>query len=284
MKILITGSTGFIGKYVIDYLLSSTDYEIIATSSSLERLNKLFLNKRVTILPFDIYNNNSDLDYYSIFSKPDKLIHLAWRGLPNYQQSFHVTENLIADFNFLSNLVNNGLKDITILGTCFEYGLIEGELNENMPTNPQNYYALAKDTLRKMLELFKTQKNFDLKWIRQFYLYGCGQNANSLIPQLEKAIYDDEHFFNMSGGEQIRDILPVSEAAKNIVKIALQSEINGIVNNCSGSPKKIVDFIYEYLRENNKSIKLNLGYYPYSSFEPMCFWGDVQKLNKILKL
>lgn len=284
MKILITGSTGFIGKHVIDYLLSLTSINIIATSSSEVNLIELFQNKNVSIIPFDIYNNrNPELDLYTLFDKPDKLIHLAWKGLPNYGETFHVTENLIKDFNFLSNLIKNGLKDITIAGTCFEYGMIEGELCENMPTSPQNYYALAKDTLRKMLEIYKIHNNFDLKWVRQFYMYGFGQSENSLIPQLEKALNNGEQYFNMSGGEQVRDYLPVTDVAKNIVEISLQSEISGIINNCSGTPQRVVDFINKYLNNNNNKIHLNLGYYSYSPFEPMVFWGNNQKLNKIIK-
>jgi len=282
MKILVTGSTGFIGKHVIDYLLRFAEINIIVTSSNEEELKKTFHKKKLTIIPFDIYNNqNTNLDLYTLFDKPDKLIHLAWKGLPNYGETFHITENLVKDFDFLSNLIKNGLKDITITGTCFEYGMQEGELNENMPTIPKNFYALAKDTLRKMLEIFKVQNDFDFKWVRLFYMYGYGQSTNSLIPQLEMAINNGQQIFNMSGGEQIRDYLPVSEVAKNIAKIALQSEINGIINNCSGSPQRVVDFVNQYLKNNHKNINLNLGYYPYSVYEPMAFWGNNQKLKKI---
>jgi len=282
MIILISGSTGFVGKHVVDYLLSLDKINIIVTSSNLEKLKYFFQNKKVTIIPFDIHNDQySNLDLFNLFEKPDKLIHLAWSGLPNYGETFHMTENLIYDFKFLSNLIKNGLKDITIAGTCFEYGMIEGELNENMPTSPQNYYALAKDTLRKMLEIYKIENNFDLKWVRQFYMYGYGQSENSLIPQLENALNNGEQIFNMSGGDQIRDYLPVTDVAKNIVKIALQSKFSGIINTCSGLPQRVVDFIKDYLKNNNKNINLNLGYYPYSSFEPMAFWGNNQKLKKI---
>lgn len=282
MKVLITGSTGFIGKHVIDSLINNADINIIVTSSNEENLKKIYLKKKVKIVPYDIYcNQKLDIDLYKLFDCPDKLIHLAWKGLPNYNESFHVTENLIKDFNFITNLINNGLKDITITGTCFEYGMLEGELNENMLTSPTNYYALAKDTLRKMLEIHQVRNNFDLKWVRLFYMFGVGQSANSLIPQLELALNNGEQVFNMSGGEQIRDYLPVSEVAHNIVKIALQSEIFGVINNCSGIPKKVVDVIKEYLRNNNKNINLNLGYYPYSSYEPMVFWGNNQKLKTI---
>jgi len=283
MKILITGSTGFIGKNVVDSLSNISDVDIIVTSSNANKLNELYKCKNLKIFPFDIYNNkNLDLNLYEFFEKPDKMIHLAWKGLPNYGESYHITENLQYDFKFLTNLINNGLKDITITGTCFEYGMIEGELNENMQTNPSNYYALAKDTLRKMLEIHQNKNRFDLKWVRLFYMYGIGQNTNSLLPQLEKALNDGEDFFNMSGGDQIRDYLPVTEVAINIVKISLQSKITGIINNCSGKPQSVIDFVNNYLQLNNKKINLNLGYYPYSTFEPMNFWGNNQKLNKII--
>jgi nucleoside-diphosphate-sugar epimerase len=283
MKVLITGSTGFIGKHVIDQLLNIGNINIIATSSNEENLNKYYKNKRVKIVPFDIYEKQkSNLDLYKFFDRPDKLIHLAWKGLPNYNESFHITDNLIKDFNFISNLIHNGLKDITITGTCFEYGMLEGELEENMLTYPTNYYALAKDTLRKMLEIEKVKNNFDLKWVRLFYMYGFGQSSNSLIPQLEIALKNGEQIFNMSGGDQIRDYLPVQDVAMNIVKIALQSKISGIINNCSGKPVKVVEFIEKYLRKNKKNIKLNLGYYPYNIYEPMSFWGNNKKLKKII--
>jgi nucleoside-diphosphate-sugar epimerase len=283
MKILITGSTGFIGQNVVDSLSNISDVDIIVTSSNANKLNELYKCKNLKIFPFDIYNNkNLDLNLYEFFEKPDKMIHLAWKGLPNYGESYHITENLQYDFKFLTNLINNGLKDITITGTCFEYGMIEGELNENMQTNPSNYYALAKDTLRKMLEIHQNKNRFDLKWVRLFYMYGIGQNTNSLLPQLEKALNDGEDFFNMSGGDQIRDYLPVTEVAINIVKISLQSKITGIINNCSGKPQSVIDFVNNYLQLNNKKINLNLGYYPYSTFEPMNFWGNNQKLNKII--
>jgi nucleoside-diphosphate-sugar epimerase len=281
MNILITGATGFIGKNVVNYIENSP-HKIIVSSSDESKLKKIFKNRNVKIIPFDIYENqNEDLNLLELFSYPDKLIHLAWKGLPNYQEPFHMTENLVKDFNFLSNLIHNGLKDVTITGTCFEYGMLQGELDESMPTNPTNYYALAKDTLRRMLEIHQTQYSFNLKWVRLFYVYGDGQNNTSLIPQLERALNNSEQVFNMSLGEQIRDYLPVTVAAKNIVDIALQSDITGIINNCSGAPVKVLDFVKDYLKSNNKYINLNLGYYPYTPLEPMAFWGSNQKLKKL---
>ncbi len=57
-----------------------------------------------------------------------------------------------------------------------------------MITDPQNPYALAKDTLRKFLFELQKQHAFDCKWIRLFYMYGDGQNPNSLLSQLQIAL------------------------------------------------------------------------------------------------
>ena len=85
----------------------------------------------------------------------------------------------------------------------------------------------------------------------------------------------------MSGGEQERDYLPVEEVAANIVKIALQQAVKGIVNCCSGKPVKVKSFVGDYLKERKMNIQLNLGYYPYADYEPMSFWGDNSKFKSI---
>ena len=111
-------------------------------------------------------------------------------------------------------------------------------------------------------------------------MYGKGQNPNSLLSQLDKALQNGDEVFNMSGGKQTRDYLPVEKVAEYIVKISLQKKIGGIVNCCSGVAVTIKDFVEAYLKNSCKTIKLNLGYYPYTDYEPMHFWGSTEKLNK----
>jgi len=86
----------------------------------------------------------------------------------------------------------------------------------------------------------------------------------------------------MSGGEQLRDYLRVSEVADILIKIALQNKVQGIINCCSGKPVSVRKFVEQYLLDNNAEIKLELGYYPYPDYEPMAFWGDNEKLKKII--
>ena len=279
MKILVTGATGFVGRHVINELLKY-DHEIIAAVRNKNSLPEL--KGKIKVTEFDLDNFQRDKNYFAESGSPDLLIHLAWQGLPNYKSAFHVEKNLPSHSAFLKNMVTNGLQNLVVTGTCFEYGMKDGCLSEDMESDPQNTYAIAKDKLRKFLEDLQLQHSFNLKWIRLFYMYGKGQNPNSLLSQLESALQRGDTVFNMSGGEQLRDYLPIETVAEYMVKIALQNKINGIINCCSGVPIKVKTFVENYLEKNKKKINLNLGYYPYPDYEAMAFWGDNKKLKTVL--
>ena len=80
------------------------------------------------------------------------LIHLAWGGLPNYRSLHHVETELPAQYRFLRGLVEAGLQSLVVAGTCFEYGMQSGPLDEEQPTRPETPYGFAKDTLRRELQ------------------------------------------------------------------------------------------------------------------------------------
>lgn len=280
-KVLVTGATGFIGNHVVEELLKH-NLEIIASSSNKETAGKKAWYSYVDYIPFDFTKYDQAENYFKFFHEPDILIHLAWEGLPNYKSNFHTEINLPRHIALLTNFIENGLTNLTVTGTCLEYGMHEGCLSENMHSIPSIPYAIAKDNFRKALQKLQQQYSFSLKWVRLFYTYGAGQNPNSLLSQLDKALKNCEDVFNMSGGEQVRDYLPVEKVAEYIIKIASQNDITGIVNCCSGEPVTVREFVEEYLRRKRKNIKLNLGYYPYTDYEPMRFWGDNHKLKSII--
>lgn len=281
MKVLVTGVTGFIGNYVTEELLKH-NVEIVATSANKEKVKQQLWYENVKYIPFDFNHFDSTTNYFLYFNEPDVLIHLAWEGLPNYKSSFHTEINLPVHKALLENIIRNGLKDLTITGTCLEYGMQEGSLSEDMPALPTNPYSIAKNELRKSIEELQREYSFSFKWLRLFYMYGKGQSENSLLSQLDKALEIGAGVFNMSGGEQTRDYLPIEKAAAYIVKIALQKKVEGIINCCSGVPITINDFVENHLRKTGKRIKLNRGYYPYPDYEPMYFWGSTEKLNDAL--
>ncbi|MEA3386967.1 MAG: NAD(P)-dependent oxidoreductase [Patescibacteria group bacterium] len=130
MKILVTGATGFIGNHLINDLLKNKSIEIIATSRNIDKAKKFDWFDKVNYIPYDLNDFDKDNNLYELFTKPDKVIHLAWDGLPNYNDLIHIEQNLISNYRFIKSLIDCGLKDITITGTCFEYGMQNGCLSE----------------------------------------------------------------------------------------------------------------------------------------------------------
>jgi nucleoside-diphosphate-sugar epimerase len=210
----------------------------------------------------------------SALSAVDVVLHLAWPGLPNYKSLFHFETNLPADYRFLKWLIERGVRRVVVAGTCLEYGMRSGCLTPDLPSNPTNPYALAKDTLRKFLQSLQQQRDFELRWARLFYMYGEGQHPNSLLSQLDRAIDNGDAVFNMSKGEQLRDYLPISEMAALLVTLAEGQFGSGIFNCCSGVPISVRSLVEQHIKRRNALIALNLGHYPYIDYEPMAFWGS----------
>lgn len=271
MKVAVVGGTGFIGNYVVRSLLND-NIEVIVTGTSIQKAREYFWFDKVTFFELNVNDIEND-EVIKELASADKLINLAWTGLPNYNELFHFEKNLFPQYVFMKRLISFGLKDITVTGTCFEYGMKEGEINASTVADPQNPYAIAKDSLRKFLQQLQKKQNFKLKWLRLFYMYGDGQSQKSILAQLEGALMNGDEVFNMSGGEQLRDYLHVEEVSNLIAENALDNQKDGVYNVCSGKPIAIRSLVESYLKDKNKTIKLNLGYYPYLDYEPMAFWG-----------
>ncbi|MDF2188767.1 NAD-dependent epimerase/dehydratase family protein [Paraflavitalea sp. CAU 1676] len=280
-NVLVTGATGFIGPYVVNILLQ-LGFNVTATSTHAQKAASAPWFRSVNYIPLNLEQIDDSTNYFTYLNSPDILIHLAWEGLPNYKADFHLTQNLPRHQQFLKNLISNGLKDLTVVGTCFEYGMHNGQLEESLNPEPTNAYAKAKNELRIFLANLQKTNNLSFKWARLFYMYGAGQHPNSLLSQLETALQNGDEKFNMSGGEQLRDYLPVEQVAYILVRIASQQKVEGIINVASGSPVSVKQLVELYLKRTGQQIELNLGYYPYPDFEPMRFWGDITKLKTIL--
>ena len=155
-----------------------------------------------------------------------------------------------------------------------------GQLDESCETAPGNPYGFAKDCLRRQLEFRQQTKSFGLTWARLFYLHGDDQASNSLFPLLRAAVERGDPTFNMSGGEQIRDYLPIGETAHYLVALALAPTDAGIVNVCSGRPISVRKLVEGWIAERAWPIGLNLGHYPYPDYEPLAFWGNADNLRR----
>jgi len=276
LKVAVSGAGGFVGRHVVAALeRAGVEPTLWLRPSSPPSTSR----HRVARIDVD----DPPAQPFELLGRPDVLIHLAWGGLPNYPSLHHFERELPAHYALLKRLVAEGLSNLVVTGTCFEYGMQSGPLAESLAPAPANPYALAKDALRRQLQALQRERPFALTWARLFYLYGEGQAETALWSQLRRAVESGAATFPMSGGEQLRDYLPVELAADHLVALALQRREHGIVNVCSGQPVSVRSLVEGWRAANAWSIGLDLGRYPYPAHEPMAFWGDATKLRQCLR-
>lgn len=277
MRIAITGATGFVGQHVLNALkLTDADIAVVLRPGSKRRIE----SGDIEVVSLDIADCGPDP--FARLGRPDTLIHLAWDGLPQYQSQRHIDAELPIQKAFLHSCIRSGLKHLVVTGTCLEYGLQSGQLDEALLTMPVTSYGRAKDSLRSELERLQPHYRFGMTWLRLFYLFGPGQAATSLYSQLKSAVDRLDTSFAMSPGDQVRDFMPVEEAALSIANIGLRAIDGGTVNLCSGHPQRVVDVARGWLREWNASLELKTGHFPYPAYEPLDFWGSRAKLDDLL--
>ena len=276
--IAVVGASGFVGHHVVTALMCH-DVDVVATATRSDHLADIAGLARVETL--NVHEHPGEA--FDRLGRPDAVIHLAWAGLPNYRSLHHIETELPAQFRFLCGLIRQGLTQLTVIGTCFEYGMQSGSLAEHLQCLPANPYGYAKHALHQQLGFFKDQHPFALQWLRLFYMFGPGQSTASLYRQLQAAIDGGLDSFDMSGGEQLRDYLAVGDVARHIVQLALGAGDCGVVNICAGRPVSVRAVVEGWIREREATLKLNLGVYPYPDYEPMAFWGNDSKLRLLSK-
>lgn len=272
--VAVTGASGFVGQHVLR--------ELVSRGVPVLALSRRPVN--VTLGEWRAVDMGCpDRTTVELIASCHSLIHLAWGGLPHYLAARHLEEELPAQVAFLQQATAAGLRSLVVSGTCLEYGMQEGELRESQQAMPHVPYAQAKDQLRSRLEALCAQTQTKLCWARLFYVYGPGQSPNSLWPLLQAAIAHGDATFPMSGGQQVRDFLPIEEAAEALVDLALGQADCGVVNLSSGEPVTVEQRVRRWAQESGASIELDLGKFPYPTYEPFRFWGSRGKRDSVLR-
>ena len=275
MKIAITGATGFIGQHVRN-ALAKTDHDLVLVVRGIEKAGEK--TARESIVVADLNEERSD--WFELLGKPDVVLHLAWGGLPNYLDNYHLEVELPMQSKFLVALIDSGLKRLVVTGTCYEYGMSSGALSEEQETNPNTPYGIAKDNLRKLLFELQMTKGFDLTWARIFFPYGEGQSEYSLYSQLRSCANSGIKEFKIYNGESKLDFVPVKIVASSLLKLLAKYGI-GLVNIGSAKPRLVVDFAQELVTSNEWDLSLVLVQKNERSYEAKEFWADTSKLQRV---
>lgn len=273
-RVLVTGANGYIGTHVVRELVSR-GCQVVACDVRFDQLPE-----DVERLCVDIFDPKAEV--FAQAGQPDCLIHLAWRNGFQHNADSHM-EDLPRHIRFIGNMLDAGLKNLSVMGSMHEVGYWEGAITAQSPTNPLSMYGIAKNSLRQALELMTKNKDVSFHWLRGYYIHGDDGKSNSVLGKILLADQQGKERFPFTSGKNLYDYISVQELAKQIVAASLQSKYTGIINCCSGEPISLSQMAERFIRQHGLKIRLDYGAFPDRPYDSPGVWGDATVIRQILK-
>lgn len=270
-RVLLTGSTGFVGKQILKALQKEkAEITLVVRTGWQEKVHD---SKGIiaTVETEDIFEESSEW-WSSACKGIDTVIHAAWYAEPGkYLLSDKNMECLQGTLELAKGAAVAGVQKIVGVGTCFEYDLTGGMLSIDAPLKPITPYAATKAATYMTLSQWLLQKGIEFAWCRLFYLYGEGEDSRRLVPYIRSQLENDQ-VVELTSGNQIRDFMDVSEAGMMISDIAL-GPVQGAINVCSGVPVTVRQLAEKIADEYGKRELLKFGARPDNLVDPPCVVG-----------
>ena len=262
MEIVVTGSSGFIGKSVC------------------HRLKQLGNN--VIELDFAKGDDITDIESFEKIENCDLIIHLAAKSyVPDAfknPHSFYYT-NVLGTLNALETAKRTGAKFIFI--SSYIYGQPAYlPVDENHKRAAHNPYAQSKIMGEDLC--FAYNRDFDVPSIilRPFNIYGFGQAGNFIIPTIVEQIKSGK--LNLMDSKPKRDFIHYSDVVDAIVK-ASQKENYSIetLNLGTGVSTSIEDLVNIFKENTKKEFEIHFKNTSRQSEVDDCY-ADISKTQSFL--
>jgi len=177
MKIAVTGSTGFIGSYVVKEL-SSKGYSVRALARDINKVPALMELKNVEFVSFSlsepqefsaVLNGSDVLIHIAVGFKPDELDIMAQDTLPAIQLFSAAIQAGVQKIIFTSSTSVMDYLYATEKGKYDYEGAIIDEGHNIMPVTP---YGASKASIEAFLQSFSQSNNLMTTIIRPGYIFG----------------------------------------------------------------------------------------------------------------
>jgi GDP-4-dehydro-6-deoxy-D-mannose reductase len=255
MNALITGVTGFVGKYLAQHLINK-GYQVWGTTRS----SAQFLKNDVIHVNIDL-DDEEKLTNLINHIKPDYIFHLA--GLSSVKLSWENKQdtfqaNVIKTICLLEAIrkstVSKTVKVLTI-GSSEEYGLVditEMPLDETTLLRPISPYGISKATVFMIAQQYFNSYKLNVIHARPFNHIGPGQDIGYVtsdfakqIAQIEKGLISP--VINVGNLESERDFTDVRDIVIAYELIISLGDIGKVYNVCSGKPASIKAILNKYI-------------------------------------
>jgi len=255
-KILITGATGFLGKYLVD-VFKKNNYAVIATGRNKDRGAEL-VSEQVTFIACDLTNEYETL---KLMKDVDIVVHAAALSSAWGRYESFYNSNVKSTENLVKACMNNNVKKIIFVSSPSVYTATKNQFNvkesDAPKTNKMNYYIETKLMAEQVIKQAQT-KGINTVVIRPRGLFGVGDP--SIVPRILD-VNEKMGIPLFSEGQQMIDITYVENVAHSIFLAAENDNVSGetfnITNDEPLSFKEITDLLFKDLPINKKYKRIN---------------------------
>lgn len=282
MKILIIGSSGFLGSSILKILIEKEQDFNCGVRRLSGRPNEVLVD----------LNNLTQIKESILKIKPNLIINAAGVFSTNFHES--LTVNVLGTYNLLEAVRTTGLSSrVLLIGSAAEYGrpMDENPVTEESPLNPISEYGLTKKEQTEMMNFFFRRYSQDIVMARVFNTYANideSQCSTRLLPgnlQSQAKDFSKSKLSQIKLGylEEFRDFIHVSKAASDILFLSTHGTAGEVYNIGSGVPTKTFDFVKKFFKENSIPIDI----LNFSKEKPTIglssIFANIEKINLLKK-
>jgi UDP-glucose 4-epimerase len=262
-NILIIGSTGFIGKNIVEDLLDN-NHNIFLLVRNLEKAHIIFeVGASVTILEGDL-KDHSLTQKIVLDNKIDLVIHLASSLIPSSSiEDFNkeLTDIVFPTFELLEFLSINNIMIVYFSSGGTIYGKVNDKITENNDLKPINYYGYSKLMIENHIRFLNRTKNLSFLILRPSNVYGRYQRIEGkqgFIAVVLGKFLSKGSIEIWGDGEVVRDYIDVQDVSEGLKNLIKKNVTNRIFNLGSGEGKSLNEVLS--IIENTLEKKIEVSY------------------------
>lgn len=251
MKVLVTGSLGFIGSHLVEKLIN-LGHEVIGVD---DLSGGNWENKKGNRTYIADCRNKSEIDTIFAKHRPEVVYQLASNaaeGKSHFCPIDITSRNYSSFLNVLVAGINNGMKRIVITSSVAVYGSIKPPFKETDVPEPEDLYGLSKLEMEKTLKILSKVHNFEYNVARPHNVYGPGQSMrdpyrNVVMLWMNKLLHNEPYVI-YGDGSMSRCYTYIGDLIEGLYKLGFENinkEIFNIGADESVSLKELSDAIQE---------------------------------------
>jgi len=251
MKIVITGTSGFIGGRVLQTARAAYGDSVTAFSSRPSEGSHIVYANRTnfSLAPAEL----------ALVEDADVLIH-AGAFIPKCGAEANQIKSCNSNIAFTEELLAlpwRNLKKIIFISTSDVYANVDGPISEATLTVPTTLYGMSKLYCERVMSLHAAERGIAIQVLRIGHVYGPGEEQYAkVIPKAIERIVAGGDVELWGEGEELRSFIYISDVVTAILKAVELQEEPGVINVVGGNAISIRDLLEKLIAIGGRQTKI----------------------------